>query len=503
MPTQNLNFGGGAADTAVSPIILAIVLVAGVLICIVPRRKAIAVFLSVGILVPLEQVFVFSGMHFPMPRLLAVFGLARLAWTKISGKDTIFSGGINGIDWAFMVMTVFTLIDGVLLWRSQAEFIYQAGNLIMALGVYLLARHLIQEWDDVRQALKVLAFVTVPIAALMVYECSTGTNPYYALIGGAQNFSTALDRAGGIRARGVFAHPILAGTFGGFMLPLFIGWWWKDKEFRKRATLGVASAAIIPFLAGSSTALFALLGGVGALCLWPMRRMMKPIRWGVVAFLVAAQMCMKSPVWHLISDVSLSGDSSSYHRYMLVDQCIRHFWSWSLIGTTTFASWGWDMWDLSNQYVGVADTSGLVPLIALIAIIVYGFKYVGRMRKQIEGNDKEEWFIWAMGASLFANFVAFWGISYFDQTIVPWYALLAIISTMTLAARKPAEERAKSPAGVPAAQSIRPATGLAKYGLALAAPKIRATGRSVAGPAAKDTPGKNWMLEPRETSRRP
>jgi hypothetical protein len=41
-----------------------------------------------------------------------------------------------------------------------------------------------------------------------------------------------------------------------------------------------------------------------------------------------------------------------------------------------------------------------------------------------------------MGAALFANVVAFFGISYFDQTMVAWYGLLAMIPTAALAHRK-------------------------------------------------------------------
>jgi hypothetical protein len=219
------------------------------------------------------------------------------------------------------------------------------------------------------------------------------------------------------------------------MMPLFAGWWWKDKQERKYALPGVFAAMAIPFLTGSSTAMFGLIGAVGALCLWPLRRHMRILRWGIVGTLAAGQLYMTSPVWHIISDVSLSDGSSSYHRYMLVDQCIRHFWEWALIGTKDMGSWGWDMWDLSNQYVGIADTAGLIPFLAFLAILVYGFKYLGRARNACEGDRKQELFVWAIGASLFANVVGFMGVQYFDQIIVAWYMILAIISAVTLTAR--------------------------------------------------------------------
>ena len=425
------------AQTIVNPLVLAVVLIAGVLICVLPRAKAIIPFLAAGILIPIDQVLVVGGLHFPMLRVLALFGFVRMFWAKLSGKDEIFSGGLNGIDKAMLVLTIFTAIDGMLLWRVSGAVIFQLGNLYTAYGVYFLLRFLIRDEEDVKRGLRVLALVTVAVATLMTYEHFTGRNPYYEVLEGARAraFSSAADRGGGFRALGCFANPNLAGPFGGFMMPLFAGWWLKEKRDRKYAVPGLLAATAIPFLTGSSTALFGLLGGICALCLWPMHRHMRIIRWGIVGVLAAGQLYMTSPVWHIISDVSLSDGSSSYHRYQLVNQCILHFWDWALIGTKNYASWGWDMWDLSNQYVGTADTAGLIPLLALLAILVYGFKYLGRARKACEGDRKQELFVWAIGASLFANVVAFMGIGYFDQIIVAWYALLAMISAVTLAAR--------------------------------------------------------------------
>jgi hypothetical protein len=91
--------------------------------------------------------------------------------------------------------------------------------------------------------------------------------------------------------------------------------------------------------------------------------------------------------------------------------------------------------------VAAADTTGLVPVIALITILVVGFKYIGRARRAAETDKHEELFIWALGACLFANLVAFFGISYFDQTIVGWYAVLAMIAAVTLPARTAERER--------------------------------------------------------------
>jgi hypothetical protein len=38
--------------------------------------------------------------------------------------------------------------------------------------------------------------------------------------------------------------------------------------------------------------------------------------------------------------------------------------------------------------------------------------------------------VWTIGAALFSNVVAYFGISYFDQTQIAWFVLLAIISAV-------------------------------------------------------------------------
>lgn len=440
MIPENIQFGGGVAESIFSPTALAAVLMAGILLLLLPRTKAIVPFLIAAISIPNDQIVLIGPLHFPMLRILLLFGFARLFWVKFSGKGEILSGRMNGVDKAVILLSVFIAVDGMLLWQESAAVIYQLGNFYTAIGTYLLLRFLIRNEEDMKRTIRTLACLTIVVAGFMTYEALTGRNLIYAALGGAHSFmQTAGERNDRIRAAGPFAHAILAGTFGGFMLPLFVGLWAKEKTGRMLMLLGALGAIIMAITANSSTALVGGLGGIGGLCFWPLRRHMRAVRWGIVGTLATGQLYMTSPVWHIISDIDLAGGSSSYHRYMLVDQCIRHFWVWALVGTKDYASWGWDAWDLSDQYVGTADTAGLIPLICFLAIIVLGFKYLGRMRRAAEkegsGDRKQEFFIWALAASLFANVVAFFGIGYFDQTIVGWYALLAMIATVTLPVR--------------------------------------------------------------------
>ena len=48
------------------------------------------------------------------------------------------------------------------------------------------------------------------------------------------------------------------------------------------AAVGMVSGMIMTVTSASATPLFALVAGIGALCLWPLRQQMRLIRWGVL-----------------------------------------------------------------------------------------------------------------------------------------------------------------------------------------------------------------------------
>lgn len=455
METQNLTFGGGVAHTVFNPFVAIIVAFAVLFICFSSRNKAITGFLAAAIMIPMDQVLVLGSLHFPVLRILVVFGMARILWSKLSSGTAVFSGGMNGIDRAVIVLGLFTTIDGILLWRIWPAAVSCFGILTTTFGIYFLLRFLIRDEADVERTFRAFAYVMMVVAAFMAYERVTGSNLIYSMLGGARSvdFGSAFVRDNQTRALGPFGHPILAGTFGAIMLPLFVALRLKDKKYTKIAILGVIASTVVAISGNSSTALLGFAAGLFALCMWPLRQQMRPIRWGIVIILTTLHIVMNGPVWALIQRIDVTGSSSSYHRYELVNQCIRHFSDWFLVGTKSYADWGFDMWDLSNQYVAIAETAGLVPLIAFLTIIVLGFKYLGKARKASEGDKSQELFLWAIGAAMFANVVAYFGTSYWDQTMVAWYALLATIPVAAAA-------RVAKPVPQPQVEKLKPGLGL-------------------------------------------
>jgi hypothetical protein len=442
MEPQHIRFGGGAADTLIHPLVAIWMAIAIILILFLPRKYVIAPLLLVTFTVPLGQVVVLAGVHFTVIRILIVTGLVRWAASRRSSPGGVFTGGFNSIDGLTTLWALMALITFSLQWMDTQALIKSLGDSLDLLGGYLVIRFLIQDREDVRRTLKVFAAICVIMGVCMINEQITHQN-IFGFLGGFP--ITPAERAGGIRAQGIFGVYIDAGVFGAILIPLFV-WLWSGAKSRVAAALGMTGATAMTLASNSSTPQLAYVAGIVGLCFWPLRRRMRLIRWGFVIILVMLHFVMKAPVWALIARVDLTGSSSGFHRYMLVDNCIRHFSDWWLLGYKDYNNWGWDMWDLSNQFVAKALTGGLVTLVLFIWILSRSFGGLGSARKFVEGNRAEEWFLWCLGAALFANVVGFFGCSYMAQMQMALFPLLAIISVATFEARQAAVQTVEAPA---------------------------------------------------------
>ncbi len=417
---QNYYFGGGAQESSITLLALCALLLAICFICLLPRRKVAVPFLLSALLLPVSATVVVGGLHFLALRLLIL-----ATWIRLYTRKEI-SLRWNSLDKAVLAWALLNAVAFCVLWGTLSAVTNRLGFLWNTLGAYFLLRVLIRDKSDIRRVIKVLAVMVIVLGPLMLYEHVTGRDPFSVL--GAEGL--ALVRNGVNRATGPFSHSIIAGTIGAMMAPLFAGLWWQDKRQGWLYGIAIASTFVMAVSAGSSTPLMALGAGFGALLLWPLRRNMRTIRLGIVAGIIGLQLCMKAPVWMLIQRTGGAMGSSGWHRAMLIDNFIRHFGEWWMVGTQNNANWGTDMWDVDNAFVAAGVGGGLLTLLALIAMIVYAFKQVGKSRILAAKFHTDERLVWAIGACLFANIVGFFGIVYFDQSVVAWYGLLAMISAM-------------------------------------------------------------------------
>jgi hypothetical protein len=430
MVPQHFRFGGGATETTIYPVAVVCLLIAITLMWAFPRGKAVIPFLAAFFTIPISQVVLLGGFHFTICRILVLAGLVRRATFRGPSSRGEYPGGFKGVDLMVILWSVFALITFCLQFMESQAFINGVGNLLDVLGGYMVMRFLIPDGSAMRRAIKTLAVICVIQGICMINEEITSFN-VFGYLGGS---SWVIVREGRIRAAGSLGA-LSAGPFGGVLIPVFL-WLLTQRKLRTTAWAGMAGATAMVITSNSSTSWMALGGSLIGLAFWPLREQMRLVRRSLVAILVGLHLVMKAPVWALVARIDLTGSSSGYQRFVLVDMTIRHFSDWWLMGTPNYVNWGWDTYDLCNQFVAIALTGGLLPLIFYIAIFKKSFASIGKTRKLVRGNRDQEWLLWCMGSALFGTVVSHWGINYVGVLLMSLFVLLTFILVTTFETRQ-------------------------------------------------------------------
>jgi len=170
--------------------------------------------------------------------------------------------------------------------------------------------------------------------------------------------------------------------------------------------------------------------------MWHFRHQMRLVRWLAVFGYIGLDLIMKAPAYFLIARTGMSG--GGWHRARLIQSSIEHLHEWWLAGTDytrhwmpTGVSWSPDHADITNHYIKMGVLSGLPLMLLFILILLKGFSYLGQTLKS--GNNQKpesQFFLWALGASLFGNAATMISVSYFDQSFLFLYLTLAAIGSL-------------------------------------------------------------------------
>jgi len=427
-------------------------LVLGFLFIVLPRRYALVPLIIAACFIPIGGKLNIAGMNFSMLRLVIACGVVRIAARSEFRAMQWFR-----IDSLLILWVLVRVFAFVLLWQSSAALGNALGYAFDAVGLYLIGRVFLGDTDDVKRLVRMFAIALLPVALLMCVERLHGRDPFYVL-GGVPEFPTI--REGIIRCQGPFGHAILAGTFGAVWLPLFVGLWFQGGKDRMLAATGIVSATIITATSGSSGPIGSYIVGIVGLAMWSMRRHMRAVRWGVLGSTVTLHLIMHDPVWFVFARVDVLSGSTGWHRAYLIDRAIANFGDWWLVGCKDVAKWGVWAGDTTNQFIVEGVRGGIITLLLFVWIFVLGFSYVGLVLKASRRlPQKSQLFIWAIGTALFAHLVSYMAVSYFDQNIVNWYLVLAMVAAC-VRQRKALDRVVKSTTSLevelPVLQLVRP-----------------------------------------------
>jgi hypothetical protein len=410
-------------QTTVHPVGLAALLTLGLAILLLPRNRALVpVVLLACFVAPAQRVAIFT-LDFNFLRLLVIFG-----WLRVLFREEFRQFRWHPLDALILIWGVVGAVAYVIQRGNTGAVIFQSGQLFDTIGLYFLMRWLIQDWSDLQSLVRATSMIAVPVMAAFLYEKVTRHN-LFAFLGGVSPLSPI--RHNEVRVQGAFPHPIIAGVFWAAWLPLFGAQWFdREKGARALAILGIGCGTVITFTTHSSTPVAAAAAGLFAALLFPVRGYMRHLRWALAGLLVALHVLMKAPVWHLIARIDLVGGSTGWHRYHLIDEFINRVSEWGLVGTRSTYHWGYQLFDVTNQYVAEGVNGGIVTLALFVALITVAFQTAGRLWRTVEADDRSIRYAWALGASLFVHVAAFWAVSYFGQIDVIWYLPLAALVSL-------------------------------------------------------------------------
>src|SRR5260370_15784971 len=322
MQPENLRFGGGASETILHPIVLIAMLVVNALFFLLPLKYVIFPVLSATFLIPLGKEILIGGLHFFVFRIIVLAVAVRMLGSMFASPEGAFGNRLGRLDVVFLFWAFFRVLAGVLVFSfNTGALVYQAGFLLDAVGGFFVVRYLIRDDEDIFRTIRAFAAISIIIAGCMVFE-KIHRLDLFGLLDGVRSLPEV--RGGPGRSQGPFEHELLAGTFGATLFPLFF-LLWKSGQSRLLCVAGIIAATVMVLTSASSTPVLAYGAALIGICAWPIRRLMRPVRWGIVAALLLLNMVMKAPVWFVIMHIDVVGGSSGYHRAMLVNDFIMHF----------------------------------------------------------------------------------------------------------------------------------------------------------------------------------
>jgi len=401
---------------------------------------AIAVLLVIAqIILPLRYAFaplLISAFHvgtieflgeLSLPRLLVLVGIGRAVMTG----NFRFSFS-NMVDRCAVLFAVAALATAGAHDTDHNFYVSNLGLILNVCGSYLYGRAYLQGFAWWRYFARISVIVAVPLALLMIYEVTSGRNPYSVL---GVNTGGVSIRDGEIRARGPFRHAILGGTAGAVLLPLCLILW---REQRVLGLVGIAASLTIVLTSTSSGPIAAALAAGGFVWCWRKREHVPNLKWAVPLGIIALSLYMDRPFYYIIDSIDFTGGSTGWHRARLIEMGVEHLDEWWLAGTDftrhwmpTGVSWNPDHTDITNYYLHLGVIGGLPLMLCLVGMIWFSFRTLFRFIP-LDSDAQQPWSfaLWCLGCSLAAHALSFISISYFDQMYVLFYLLVGGIAGM-------------------------------------------------------------------------
>jgi hypothetical protein len=381
---------------------------------LVPRKYILLPYIIGACFVPTDQRIIIMGLDFTVLRILVAAGVARIF---VRNENVMIHW--NKFDYLVFMWVICGAFVYSIQWMTGRAIINRCGVLFDVIGLYWLFRKTVRSWDDVKTAINFYAICIIALAPFVAMEWMSGDNPF-----GALGRVTTLIRDEEYRCQAAFPHSIMLGLFCAILMPLFVGF---ARMGKTRILYVLATAALLFIIAAtrSSTPILTFAAVIFLLCMYGFRKFAYAAGWAFLVTIVGLHILMNKPVWHLFARINVLGSSTGWHRFNIIDQAIKHFSQWAILGCKDTNSWGWGLGDVTNQFVLEGVRGGFVTLFLFILMLSVGLKNILNICLH-ERQRAKRFMLWSIFVMMLAHCISFLGSSYFGQITMLYYMSLSI-----------------------------------------------------------------------------
>lgn len=388
-----------------------------------PRKYVIWSLLFIACFISPAQRFAFLTIDFDFLRAMTILIVVRIiTFGEYRGTQ------LRYIDYAAVMLALMMVATGTFR-LGGGMFVHKVGHAVDSVGIYMIGRMYVRQWEDLRAVLLGAALAAVPVALFFTVEQFTQRN-FFSVLGGVPEVTSI--RNGNLRAQGAFTHPIIAGLFWGTFAAMFIG-----VVMSKRRTLqayfvgwvGSSAALVIAFMTNSSTSIACVLVAFAGWMCFPYRMFLRTIRWVVFAGVMFIHMVHPNGV-HAFAFVNFAfiAGSTGRHRYILIDGALQNMSDWMFYGSSTKA-YNRAFHDVTCEYVKIATNGGLIALFLEIAVITMAFYAVGRALRAAR-NREETTLAYGLGVAVLTVAIGALAVTIYGQGEVPFYLTFGMAASL-------------------------------------------------------------------------
>lgn len=345
------------------------------------------------------------------------------------------------VDKLIIAYFVAEIVAGATTAVSLGQFLEnRAGATFDMVLPYFAARLIIRNKQQYLSLLKAILVIAVPLAAVGLYQCLTGDNPfaflwrYYAW---TEDVSfVPMHRSGLFRATVVFPHPIMYGLFFAMFGPVCVGLLRQPRPKRPTYYAGLAVMGVGVFASLSSGPMFASMLAVSFILFYRYRKFWKLAVGTVVTMCLIVEVASNRHFYDVIGPFTFSASTAWYRSRLIEVALFEGGMSGHWLTGYGQVDPGWgpridfrEFTDIVNHYVLVLARYGLVGLVPFIAVLVAVFKKLVEALR-LSASEEDRWLTWCVLAALFGLLGGFFTVSLFGQPVVVFYMIMGFSAAM-------------------------------------------------------------------------